>query len=193
MQTSPFFSELGMDTSKIMPAMTVGQVAEIAIMAGLGFLIKGFGFRVTLALGGLAYVLRYAIWGFVGMSEASSAGITIAVVSQGLHGVCYACFFAAAYIYVDSIASDDIRNSAQTVFGIIILGIGPVFAAPVLTFLSRAFGDGKVVTNYSGMWFTLSVAALITTILMWIFFEDEGHDEPEESIKAEAEATAGTA
>ncbi|GIS50754.1 MAG: hypothetical protein Ct9H90mP25_1880 [Gammaproteobacteria bacterium] len=30
-------------------------------------------------------------------------------------------FFASAYMYVDKIADDDIRNSAQTVFGILYL------------------------------------------------------------------------
>jgi nucleoside transporter len=184
---------LGMDVGDVSPAMTVGQFAEIGIMAILGFVIKRFGFRITLALGGTAYFLRYAIWGFVASGEPSSGDVVAAVISQGLHGVCYACFFAAAYIYVDRIASDDIKNSAQTVFGIIILGIGPVFAGPVLGLLSNRFGEDGVITNYSGMWYALSVVALVTTILVWILFKDEGHDEPEESIEAEAGATSGTA
>ena len=44
-------------------------------------------------------------------------------------------------MYVDKIADDDIRNSAQTVFGIIILGLGPMLAAPLLGFLSSLFGE----------------------------------------------------
>jgi nucleoside transporter len=192
MQTFPFFESLGIQTSHIMPAMTVGQFAEIAIMAGLGFMIKGMGFRLTLTLGGMAYILRYAIWGFIPTAGLES-GIAIAVTSQALHGVCYACFFAAAYIYVDRIAPNDIKNSAQTVFGIIILGVGPVFAGPILGFLAERFGEDGVITDFSGMWYLLSIVALITTTLLWFLFKDEGHDEPEENVEAEAAATSGTA
>ena len=124
MQTAPFFSDvLGLKDSQIGPAMTVGQFAEIAVMAALGWMIKGLGFRVTIALGGFAYVLRYAIFGTVDLP------VEVIIASQALHGFCYACFFAAAFIYVDRIAPEDVRNSAQTVFGIIILGLGPVIAA----------------------------------------------------------------
>ena len=43
------------------------------------------------------------------------------VASQAFHGFCFAFFFAAGFIYVDKLADDDVRHSAQTVFGIIIL------------------------------------------------------------------------
>ena len=46
--------------------------------------------------------------------------VWIIVASQ--HFMDFAMFFAAAYIYVDKLADEDVRHSAQTVFGIIILG-----------------------------------------------------------------------
>ena len=122
MQTAPFFAALGLRDSQIGPAMTVGQFAEIGVMAGLGFLIKRLGTRWVITLGGIAYFLRYAIFAMTGLP------VSVIVASQFLHGFCYACFFAVAFIYVDRIAEDDVRHSAQTVFGIIILGVGPVVA-----------------------------------------------------------------
>lgn len=135
MQTAPFFSDvLGLQNSYIGPAMTIGQFAELFVMASLGYLLKGAGFRFTITLGCLAYVLRYAIFG-----AAATIPNEFVIASQALHGFCYACFFASAYIYVERIADADVRNSAQTVFGIIILGIGPVIAAPTLGALSQAY------------------------------------------------------
>jgi MFS family permease len=99
--------------------------------------------------------------------------LIIGVFSQALHGLCYACFFASAFMYVDRIADVDIRNSAQTVFGIIILGVGPVFAGPFLGLLGNIFGEQGVVTNFAGMWFTLAAIALITTALFSYSFRDE--------------------
>ena len=188
MQTGPFFeNQLGMLVTYIAPAMTVGQFAEVGFLAVLGLLLLRLGFRWTLVLGGLAYCARYAIWGLVSLGEPSGPSVdamgqmlwtmplVIAVFSQLLHGLCYACFFAAAFMYVDRVATDDIRNSAQTVFGIIILGVGPVLAGPLLGLLGSIFGEAGVVTNFAGMWFTLSLIALFTTV----FFATGFREEPE--------------
>ena len=95
-----------------------------------------------------------------------TAPLMIGVVSQILHGLCYACFFASAFMYVDRVADEDIRNSAQTVFGIIILGVGPMIAGPALGILGNVFGEAGVVTNFAGMWFTLAAIALLTAALV---------------------------
>ncbi len=167
-QTAPFFSEvIGLRDSDIGPAMTIGQFAEIFVMAALGFMLVNLGFRATICIGGLAYFLRYAIFGTTGLPT------ELIVASQALHGFCFACFFAAAFIYVDRIAPVDIRHSAQTVFGITILGLGPIISAPLLTFLSRMFTSETDSLNYSGLWYTLAGIALVTTIAFGLFFRDE--------------------
>jgi len=198
MQTGPFFeNQLGMLVTYIAPAMTVGQFAEIGFLALLGTLLVRLGFRWTIALGGLAYFARYAIWGLISMQDAAGPSVDaagqmlwtmpliIGVSSQALHGLCYACFFASAFMYVDRIADVDIRNSAQTVFGIIILGVGPVLAGPFLGILGNVFGEEGVVTNFAGMWFTLAVIALITTVLFSFAFRDESRAIEDESQSIE--------
>ena len=190
MQTGPFFvNQLGLLVTYIAPAMTVGQFAEIGVMVFLGVFLVRLGFRWTIALGGFAYFARYAIWGLISMQDAAGPSVDaagqfvwtiplmIGVFSQLLHGVCYACFFASAYMYVDRIADADIRNSAQTVFGIIILGAGPMLAGPFLGILGSVFGEAGVVTDFAGMWFTLAAIALITTVLVGFAFEDETQGE----------------
>ncbi|HBW84409.1 MAG TPA: hypothetical protein DEF79_10270, partial [Gammaproteobacteria bacterium] len=186
MQAGPFFeNQLGMLVTYIAPAMTVGQFAEIASLALLGTLLMRLGFKWTITLGALAYFARYAIWGMISLQDSSgpsvdaagqfvwTASLMVGVFSQILHGLCYACFFASAFMYVDRVADDDIRNSAQTVFGIIILGVGPMIAGPVLGILGNVFGEAGVVTNFAGMWFTLSAIALLTAALVAFAFRDE--------------------
>ena len=165
--------------------MTVGQFAEIAVMAILGMFIARFGFRRTIAIGAFAYFARYLIWGLISLQEPSGPSVdvsgqfiwtvplVIGIFSQLLHGVCYACFFASAYMYVDKIADDDIRNSAQTVFGIIILGLGPMLAAPLLGFLANIFGEAGVVTDFAGMWLSLAAIAFITSAVFFVAFTEE--------------------
>ena len=166
LQTGPFLSSIGILDSQIGPAMTIGQFAEILTMAYLGYFLKNIGFKKVITIGIAAYCLRYAIFG------SESLPVWIIVLSQAFHGFCYAFFFAAAYIYVDKIADEDVRHSAQTVFGIIILGGGPVIGGWLSGFLQSANTVNNVF-NFSTFWYTLSLIGFITTVLFFMFFKEE--------------------
>ena len=166
LQTGPFLSHIGILDSQIGPAMTIGQFAEILTMAYLGFFLKRLGFHKVISIGVAAYCIRYAIFG------TGSFPVWIMVVSQAFHGFCYAFFFAAAYIYVDKLADEDVRHSAQTVFGIIILGGGPVIGGWLSGYLQNIYTlDG--VFNYSDFWYSLSLIGLITTIFFYFSFQTQ--------------------
>ena len=172
LQTGPFLSSIGLKDSQIGPAMTVGQFAEIAAMAYLGFFLKRFGFRKVIFLGVLAYAARYAVFGTV------SFPIWIMVVSQAFHGICYAFFFAGAYIYVDKIADEDVRHSAQTVFGIIILGGGPVIGGWLSGYLQETFTQAGLF-DYSPFWYTLSAVGFITALFFGVMFREQVEEKAE--------------
>ena len=166
LQTGPFLSHIGILDSQIGPAMTIGQFAEILTMAYLGFFLKRLGFHKVISIGVAAYCMRYAIFG------TGSFPVWIMVASQAFHGFCYAFFFAAAYIYVDKLADEDVRHSAQTVFGIIILGGGPVIGGWLSGYLQNIYTlDG--VFNYSDFWYSLSLIGLITTLFFYFSFQTQ--------------------
>ncbi len=167
-QASPFLSNLGLADSSIGPAMTIGQFSEILVMACLGLFLKRLGFRTVILFGMLAYVARYAIW------SQTELPVSLLVASQALHGVCYACFFAGAYIYVDRLAPADVRHSAQTVFGILILGGGPVIGGWLSGYLSEQFPSAQAgVPDFSKLWLTLSGIALATAVFFGLAFREE--------------------
>ena len=172
LQTGPFLSSIGLKDSQIGPAMTVGQFAEIAAMAYLGFFLKRFGFRKVIFLGVLAYAARYAVLGTV------TFPIWIMVVSQAFHGICYAFFFAGAYIYVDKIADEDVRHSAQTVFGMIILGGGPVIGGWLSGYLQETFTQAGLF-DYSPFWYTLSAVGFITALFFGVMFREQVEEKAE--------------
>ncbi|MHC4263832.1 MAG: MFS transporter [Planctomycetota bacterium] len=182
-QTGPFFSEIGLADSEIGPAMTIGQFSEILIMAGLGWMLMNLGVRNVLMVGAAAYFLRYGIWALDGLP------VSVMVTSQALHGVCYACFFATAFIYVDRIAPKEIQHSAQTVFGIIILGGGPLLGGWLQGVLINHFAvDGD--TGFTGLWSTLSMIGLATTVFLFFLFRDESRGADPTRPDPEAEALA---
>jgi MFS family permease len=98
--------------------------------------------------------------------------VWIIVVSQAFHGFCYAFFFAAAYIYVDKLADQDVRHSAQTVFGIIILGGGPVIGGWLSGYLQNMYTVDSVF-SFSNFWYTMSVIGLVTMIFFFMLFQEQ--------------------
>jgi len=165
-QTPPFLSHLGLLDSQIGPAMTIGQFSEILMMVVLGGMLARFGFRAVITLGALAYFVRYFIW-------STSLPVPVLVSSQILHGVCYAGFFAGAYIYTDRIAPDDIRHSAQTVFGILILGGGPVLGGILSGWLQarHTLADGSI--DYAALWRIVAMIGLATAIFFYAMFREK--------------------
>ncbi len=174
LQAGPFLSFIGVPDSQIGPAMTIGQFAEILTMAYLGFFLKRLGFKKVISIGIVAYCLRYFIFG------TEILPIWVMVLSQAFHGFCYAFFFAAAYIYVDKIAERDVRHSAQTVFGIIILGGGPILGGLLSGYLQNIYtevyrfpGPDLVMFDYSNFWYTLSVIGLIASTIFYFSFKEQ--------------------
>jgi nucleoside transporter len=170
LQTGPFLSYIGIKDSQIGPAMTIGQFAEILTMAYLGYFLKRLGFKKVIFIGVLAYFARYAIFGTVILP------VWVMVISQAFHGFCYAFFFATAYIYVDKIADEDVRHSAQTVFGIIILGGGPVIGGWLSGKLQEIYTTSGIF-DYSGFWYTLSAMGLITGLIFFFLFTNQLKDD----------------
>ena len=169
LQTGPFLSHIGIPDSQIGPAMTIGQFAEILTMAYLGIFLKRFGFKKVITIGIAAYFFRYAIFG------TAMLPVWIIVVSQVFHGFCYAFFFATAYIYVDKLADQDVRHSAQTVFGIIILGGGPVIGGWLSGYLQNMYTVDNVF-SFSNFWYTMSAIGLVTMIFFFMLFQEQLSD-----------------
>src|SRR4029078_7603335 len=80
---------------------------------------KRLGWRWTMTIGILGHAIRFAVFALVPLAVP-------AVVVQVLHGICYAFFFATVYIFVDEFFPKDVRSSAQGLFNLLILGIGPL-------------------------------------------------------------------
>lgn len=171
-RTGPFLEHIGFSKAHVGPVMSIGQFSEIFFLIILGALLVRLGYRGTLILGGLAYVARFIVFA-LGTPETREW----VAVANTLHGLCYGCFFAGAYLYVERVATDDIRHSAQTVFGIIILGLGPVLAGfynqYVLDKLQVLTPAGRAVDYPALWWWQTGVAALSTLFLFAAFWPRE--------------------
>ncbi len=159
-RASPFFEKaVGIPVTWVNSVMSIGQFSEIAFLALLGLFIKKLGYRGVLALGCAAYAIRFGIFGLGGPRW-------LVIASQALHGLCYGCFFAGSFLYVEQVAPRDIRHSAQTVFGIIILGLGPILAGFYNQFFDR-FQTPLGGQSYNAFWYAnAAIAAACGAVLL---------------------------
>lgn len=156
------------------PVMKIGQLAEIVTMLFLGYVLKRFGWRTTMAVGVLGHAARFAVFAFV---PEQVPAIAINVV----HGVCYAFFFATVYIFVDEFFPKDVRSSAQGLFNVLILGVGPFAANFACGVLKGMYTDPTTKTlNYSAVFQYSMGAALLGAVVLFVFFHPprEGVKEP---------------
>ncbi|NLS96940.1 MAG: nucleoside permease [Planctomycetaceae bacterium] len=170
-QMSKFLAAIGLADAYIMPAMSLGQFAEILALAVLGPSLSRLGFRTVITLGAFCYFLKYAFFG------TTLLPLPVIVAAQLIHGFSFAFFFAASFIYVDRIAPPDTRYSAQTVFMLVILGVGPLVAGPLNGWLSAACTPAGGTLNYSIFWYTAAAAGMLATLLVAVLFRDETRSE----------------
>lgn len=173
-QMGSFLVAAGLDGSDVMPAMSLGQFSEIAVMALLGTFLGKFGFRWTMAFGAFCFALRYLIFSQTGLP------VGVHVAAQLLHGFCFACFFAAAFIYVDRIAPKAVRHSAQTLYTLVMFGLGPILATQLNGWLATRAEtvEGKLTLNgFATYWQIAGWVALGCAIAFAIFFRDETESE----------------
>jgi MFS family permease len=158
---------IGIPGNWVMPAMSVGQFAEIGTMAVLGLFLKRLGWRWTMTIGILGHAMRFAVF-------ALFPDPVLAVAVNVLHGVCYAFFFATVYIFVDEFFPKDVRSSAQGLFNLLILGLGPLvgnYIGPKLgTYFTIQASSGEPTVDFSRMFLIPSITALVAAIILAVAF-----------------------
>jgi MFS family permease len=156
--------QVGIPGNWIMPVMSIGQIAEILTMLILGATLKRMGWRITMVTGILGHVARFAVFAF--LPEYKS----LIVLVNLLHGVCYAFFFAAVYIFVDEYFPKDARTSAQGLFNVMILGLGVVAANSICPVLMQKVFTVNGVTDFRGLFLVPCGVALLASIILAVFF-----------------------
>ena len=115
-------------------------------------------------VGILGHAARFAVFAFLPQYK------ELVVFVNVLHGICYAFFFATVYIFVDEFFPKDARASAQGLFNLMILGLGPLVAnlmGPKL--IGETFNKAGVV-DFRSLFLLPCLAAVVAAIVLALFF-----------------------
>jgi nucleoside transporter len=168
---NPSLTDSGM--TNVENKMSLGQVSEVFFMLLIPFAFSRFGVKWMLIVGLIAWIVRFAGFGF---GNASSEWLLyLAIV---LHGVCYDFFFVTGQIYTDSKAGEKYRSSAQGLITIATYGIGMGIGSWIAGIVADMYTINGV-KNWPSIWVVPAGIAAVVLVLFVLFFQDN-------KIKAQA-------
>jgi predicted MFS family arabinose efflux permease len=153
------------------PVMTLGQWVEIFFLFTLTLFINAWGYNTVLIIGMIAWALRFAIF-------AAQPPFALIAIGVALHGICFDFFFAAGMMYTNEIAPEGIKNSAQSLYGVLVYGIGMWLGSEAAGWLNQSFTRETVdpatrqttrVTDWTKFWIIpcLGVVAALAVYLIF--------------------------
>lgn len=188
---------------------SIGQISEVLVMAGVGLMIARLGFKWTMWIGTLAYLARCLVLAAaISVGEPFWLSMGLACFGQALHGLCFGCFLAVAFIFVDKVAPKDIRGSMQNVFGTFVIGLGFLVGGGLAGWVGEIFttkpgmeplrdslgvsstlglipqvnDKGALIglRDWPGIWLTCGALALLCVLAFGIFFPRRVSETPDE-------------
>jgi len=170
---NPFLSEIGLENAT--GKMTIGQASEVLFLLALPVFFTKFGFKKTILVGMLAWVIRYLLFAYGNAGELSF----MLIIGIALHGICYDFFFVSGQIYTDSKAGVKYKSAAQGLITLATYGVGQLIGFWVAGYVGDKYKDLKT-TDLAGFWnHTWVVPAIIAAVVFFIFlalFKDEKVD-----------------
>ncbi|MBS1748741.1 MAG: nucleoside permease [Bacteroidetes bacterium] len=169
--TNPFLNEIGMESAA--GKQSLGQVSELLFMVLMPLFFVRLGVKKMLALGMLAWVLRYIFFAYGNVE--SNYWMLIAGIL--LHGICYDFFFVTGQIYTDRLAGERFKSAAQ---GLITLGtygigmlIGSLLSGPIVDNRALPGGAGH---DWQAIWLIPATIAAIVLVLFLLLFKENKNE-----------------
>ena len=144
--------------------MTIGQMSEILVLGAIPLVAKKVSRKALLSVGLLAYGLRMALFVY-----GEDLGTVAVLTGVALHGFCFGCFIFVAFMVVDEQTSDDVRASAQSLFNLVIIGIGIIAGSMIAGSVAEwATVDG--VLDYTRLFSIPMWASLACLVLLQVAY-----------------------
>ncbi|MBF0314451.1 MAG: nucleoside permease [Oligoflexia bacterium] len=160
--------------------MSISQISETLFILTIPFFLKRFGIKQVMLMSMVAWVLRFALFGFGNPAD----GLWMIVLSCIIYGMAFDFFNISGSLYVETQVDPGMRGSAQGLFMMMTNGVG--------AFLGSYF-SGLMIDKYflleggkfdwQGIWLAFAAYALVVAILFAIFFKHKHNPAELQTIK----------
>ncbi len=152
--------------------MTVGQMSEILVLAAIPLVAKRVSRRFLLGTGIIAYALRMFLFAYVDQIHETTGIAEVAILISGvaLHGFCFGCFIFVAFMIVDEETTGDVKASAQSLFNLVIVGIGIIAGSKIATGVANWVMDENGVVDYQELFSIPMWASLACLVILLVFY-----------------------
>jgi nucleoside transporter len=152
--------------------MTLGQMSEILFMASVALVAKVFSRKTLLVWGTIAYALRMAVFAYAdAISEATGLSeVLVASLGVAFHGPVFAFWIFLAFMIVDEETTADVRASAQSLFNLVIVGIGVIVGSLIATSVADSALDENGVMNFTALFSVPLWASIVCLIVLLVAY-----------------------
>lgn len=167
--TNPFLNEVGMQGAAGKQAF--GQISELVFMALMPLFFVRLGVKKMLAVGMLAWVLRYVFFAY-GNIDSNYWMLIMGIV---MHGICYDFFFVTGQIYTDNLAGEQFKSAAQGFITLATYGVGMLIGFSISGPIVDSYKTGADSHNWQQVWLIpAGIAAVVLVLFLLLFKEHAG-------------------
>jgi len=152
--------------------MTVGQMSEILVLALIPLVAKKARRKTLLGVGIIAYAARMALFAYADTIAGWTGlpAVAILILGVALHGLCFGCFIFVAFMIVDEQTTGDVRASAQSLFNLVIIGVGIIVGSYIATSIVPRWATVDGVLDYTRLFGVPMWASLGCLVILVLFY-----------------------
>ena len=181
--TNPFLNEMGMKSAA--GVQSLGQVSEVLFMLLIPVFFVRLGVKKMLAIGMVAWVIRYIFFAY-GNGDSNYWMLIAGIV---MHGICYDFFFVTGQIYTDNLAGEQSKSAAQGFITLATYGVGMLLGSLLSGQIVDAHKVSADLHDWQTIWLIPAAIAAGVLLVFLLLFKDRNAPPTDETI-AFAEANA---
>ena len=150
--------------------ISLSQCSETLCILLIPFFMKRLGIKKVMLLAMLAWVFRFGLFG----AGNPGSGVWMFILSMIVYGVAFDFFNVSGSLFVNQFTDKSMRSSAQGLFMLMTNGIGATFGTLAAQNIVNYFTEnveGKMIGDWSSVWYIFAAYSLVIAILFAIFFK----------------------
>jgi nucleoside transporter len=164
--TNAFLNEVGVTAAA--GKQTMGQASELLFMALMPLFFVRLGVKKMLAVGMLAWVLRYLLFAYGDIG----ANYWMLIAGIVMHGICYDFFFVTGQIYTDNLAGERFKSAAQGFITLATYGVGMLIGSYISGPIVDHWQTSPTSHNWQTIWLIPAGIAAVVLIFFLLLFKD---------------------